>query len=568
MSKAVSIFATILFLLQPLSTLAVFSSEIFFVDPAFDREGRTFVESRLYYTGEHAYFFLDKNFETTFSGNFSVDFGVSVRELAKEFDETIYPKTRKLLGSEWSPGIDNDPRIFVLLTPIKGGAGGYFRIEDEYPKSTHANSNEREMLYLNADAVTSRIAPSYLAHEFQHLIHFYQKEKLGGVRDDTWLNEAFSEYMPTFLGYNTFWEGSYLAARAQDFLNFPPDSLIHWGGTAADHASVNLFIHYLVSEYGEGIFSRIIESSNGGVTSLEDALASFGSDFQTVFTDWTVANYINNITPQDGDRYAYKLPLLFYGNFHTSPRATFNVIVGQKSSSSFSLGDWQADSYKIRPAALGPTGGNTLEVRFNGQDQNSNFVVSLVTTDFSGANRIARVSLTQQQDAVLTLPGFGVDISSIALVVSSQHDLTARDRSVKQFSIETALQKDVSPSPLYADGSLLRAAGDTKVYVIKSGTKRWIQSPEIFNGYGHLRWENIVEVPPAVLASFTESFLIRRDGDYRVYEADAKGTKRWLNMSAARFEASGRKWDQIFIVNENEDKWFQRGTDITSENRI
>ena len=509
-----------------------------------------------------SYFFVENSFYDSLSGNALIDFNVALKSLSDEFDVNIYPKERQFFGSEWSPGIDSDARITILVASMKNSVGGYFRKEDEYSRTIIAISNEREMVYLNAGVIGSDFAKSYLAHEFQHLIDFYQKEKLNGVPETTWLNEALSEYAPTLLGYNALWQGSYLQKRVQDFLNLPPDSLIRWDATSADFSSINLFIHYLVSRFGEDILKNIIASDAVGIDALNQALITHGSTFQGIFLDWAVTNYFNNITEENRDQYTYRQPNLFYGNFHTSPRATFNVIEGSKSSGTFALGDWQADYYKIRPAVLGPTGKNTLEVIFNGQDQNSRFALSIITSDFSGRSKVRPFVLNAYQDGVLTVPFFGTDIASVTLVVTSQFDPSGEDKFSKQFSIETVLKESGGALPQYPDGFLLRAAGDKKVYVIRGDSKRWIQSPEIFNGYGHLKWENIREVSPDVIAAYQESFLVRRDDDYRVYETDASGNKHWLNMTVQTFESSGRRWEQIYIINENELRWFKTGSDV------
>lgn len=546
--------------MHPLSVFALSPTETFFIDSFFDSLGRTEIEARLYYTGTHAYFFVEKGFFDALAGNRLVEFSVNAQALSKEFDETIHPKTRILLGSEWSPGIDNDERITVLLVPMKSGAGGYVRLEDESSKSVNANSNEREMAYINADAIGSRLAAPYLAHEFQHLINFYQKEKLKGVAEDPWLNEAISEYMPSFLGYTDPWQGSYLAKRVQDFLNLPPDSLLDWKNASADFASANLFIHYLVGRFDKNILPALIESELAGVDALDDVLLVYNTDFSGVFTDWAIANYINNITSEDGNRYLYEFPNLFYGNFHASPRATFNVIGGQNAQGTFSVRDWQMDYYKIQPAVLGPTEKNALQITFNGVDQNSRFVVFYIASDFSGKYRVRPFPLNGFQDGMVTVPDFGVVTSSLTLAVTSQLDRSATDQKFKSFSIEAELVEGAPP--VFPEGSLLRTIGDTKVYVIEGLHKRWIQSPEIFNGYGHLKWERIIEVSQDVLNQYQESFLVRRDGDTKVYEVTAAGVKQWLNMTPQRFEASGRTWEQIFIVNEKELRWFIEGKEI------
>jgi len=538
MQRFITLCIIFIFLAQPLAVFAIQSSETFFIDSSFDALARSSVNTTLRYTGENAYFFVENGFYDSLSGNSLVDFSVSVRSLSEEFDTVIYPRLRDFLGPEWSPGIDNDEKITILFIPMKNGASGYVRLEDENLRSVSPDSNEREMIYLSSDTVGTSLAKSYLAHEFQHLINFYQNEKLQGSAEAAWLNEAFSEYMPSLLGYNETWQGSYLARRVQDFLSLPPDSLIHWAGTPSDFASVSLFIHYLADSFGEEILQSIFASEARGINAVDNALASHEADFESVFSDFAIANYINNITPEDGDRFTYKRPILFYGNLHTSPRATFNMIAGRGSRGTFAIRDWQADYYKIQPAVLGPTGKNVLEITFNGENQNTRFVIAYLAADFSGRYTVRSLTLDSAQDATITVPEFGTGVSSVTLMVSSQFDRASLDRLFKQFSIEVQLLEE--SLPLYSDGSLLRAAGDTKVYVIKDNYKRWIQSAEIFNGYGHLKWGDIIEVPPAVLREYQESFLIREQGDPRVYEVDTLGVKRWLNMTAVQFEASGR----------------------------
>src|SRR5439155_3396646 len=49
-----------------------------------------------------------------------------LRQNATFFESNIYPTNRKLYGSEWSPGVDGDPRIDIMMARIPGAAAGYF----------------------------------------------------------------------------------------------------------------------------------------------------------------------------------------------------------------------------------------------------------------------------------------------------------------------------------------------------------------------------------------------------------------------------------------------------------
>ena len=60
----------------------------------------------------------------------------------------IYPRpTAACFGPEVSPGVDNDPRITVLIAPVPG-VGGYFSSADAYPRAISPYSNQRDMIYL------------------------------------------------------------------------------------------------------------------------------------------------------------------------------------------------------------------------------------------------------------------------------------------------------------------------------------------------------------------------------------------------------------------------------------
>ena len=78
------------------------------------------------------------------------------------------------------------------------------------------------------------------------------------------------------------------------------------------------------------------------------------------------------------------------------------------------------------------------------------------------------------------------------------------------------------------NGSLVRARGDKKVYIIKGNYKRWIQDGSIIDMYGQLRWEDIVEIEPTVLNQYIESNVIRFAGDPRVYQVSSIGFKAWI----------------------------------------
>jgi len=158
-------------------------SHIFFVDKSFDEQGRGQVTASLKIVANNGYFYVEDSWYNNLTTEQKTAVDYDLQKLANEFDNNIYPRITAIYGSEWKPGIDNDNKITILLHDIKKGAAGYFRTQDEAPLIQAADSNEREMVFLNTNGLASNSIKSYLAHEFSHLITYNQKDRLRGVTE-------------------------------------------------------------------------------------------------------------------------------------------------------------------------------------------------------------------------------------------------------------------------------------------------------------------------------------------------------------------------------------------------
>jgi hypothetical protein len=137
---------------------------------------------------------------------------------------------------------------------------------------------------------------------------------------------------------------------------------------------------------------------------------------------------------------------------------------------------------------------------------------------------------------------------------------TADSADTTGASVDTS-GADVNPGGYY-NGTLVRAIGDYKVYIVKDGFKRWIQSADIFGFYGHLNFAAVQEVSSDTVDSYQQASLIRADGDPKVYEVNGDGTKHWLNMTAEQFTISGRDWNMVYIINEEELDYYKTGPNV------
>ncbi|MDP2944061.1 MAG: hypothetical protein Q8N57_00620 [bacterium] len=126
------------------------------------------------------------------------------------------------------------------------------------------------------------------------------------------------------------------------------------------------------------------------------------------------------------------------------------------------------------------------------------------------------------------------------------------------------------------DGDLIRAQGGVDVYIIKlipstsSGQagekfKRLILNPEIFNQYGHLKWENIKEVNQSEFEQYTVSDLVRAVSDdkvYKLYPNGDAGEKKWIK-TLDDFLGFKYDWNSVYEVNNFERDFYSSGVDLT-----
>lgn len=119
------------------------------------------------------------------------------------------------------------------------------------------------------------------------------------------------------------------------------------------------------------------------------------------------------------------------------------------------------------------------------------------------------------------------------------------------------------------DGDLIRAINAFDVYIVKlidaEKYKRLILNPEIFNQYGHLKWENIKTISQSELDDYTASDLVRAVSDdkvYKLYPNGDTGEKRWIK-TAEDFSGFGYNAYAIYEINSFERDYYAAGADLT-----
>jgi len=556
--------------------LAANSSSTFFVDSYYDLISRTEIKARFFYESNKAYFYIDNNYLDSIDERLKTDIKINIEKLGKALDDEIYPKLTGLFGDVWNPGIDGDPKITVLFTQLAGGVGGYFNPLNELSLDMASNSNVREMVYLNTEFILNNRLKSYLAHEFQHLISYSQKERMGQAVEDVWLNELRSEYAPTYLGYDAEnYNESNLKIRVDKFNHYSSDSLTEWQAKIYDYPSVNLLAQYMADHYGEAFFKALMQSQKGGIESFNDALSLMvpNKDFADIFGDWIVVDYLNGSTTDK--LYRYLNPLLQSVKANTT--ASYEVFDGLSIQRLGLIKEWTPLWYEIASA----TGtDNNVKINFNGEQVRGEFRAKIIKIDSAGEMVISDWAFSDGKTGELTMPHLGKGLKKVVimpyLVYNGRYQMESLEYN--PFTLTIVAKAETEPlivniletkevnvlSSSLNNGDLARAKSDYKVYIINGNYKRHIESAKIFDFYGHLGWAKVKEISLYEMSLYQESNLVRADGDQKVYAIDEEGVKHWLNVSGDDFVRSGRNWGSVYIINAQERDFYKRGSEILS----
>jgi hypothetical protein len=257
------------------------------------------VEATLIARTEQAYMWLDNRWLN------HVDLD-AFRQALQAFSTQIIPRNHALFGQEESPGVDCDPRIHILNTSSIMGAsvGGYVSSVDQVTKQVRADSNEKDMFYVNIEGsggpsgIGAYDYHGTMAHEFQHLILNQQDRN-----EESWISEGMSELAMFLNGADDQYDA--LAAQTPNIqLNSWPD-----GGVAgADvYGTAFSFMLYFWDRFGDdGVRALAAEDANG-LAGIQQVLNQIdpGQTVDDLVADWLVARLLDDAA-LEGGRYGYR----------------------------------------------------------------------------------------------------------------------------------------------------------------------------------------------------------------------------------------------------------------------
>ena len=247
----------------------------------------------------------------------------------------IYDLVTAIYGAPWGP--HEYPNLIppsaadtinIVLYDIEGDGipapgetrvVGYFLSLHNYLKTGNPplsqDSNEWLMIVLDSPWLTFRMdqSVSSLAHEFQHMIHFYQKRVLRGATSESWLNEMASEVTEDLLASHirvngprgvdydepTAGQPGNRLGRLPVYNLYNDVQVTAWRGTLANYSINYALGAYLARTYGGAeLFGRIVQSERSGVDAVEGALRDLGHQvsFPQVLANWAAAGLLSDNT--------------------------------------------------------------------------------------------------------------------------------------------------------------------------------------------------------------------------------------------------------------------------------
>ena len=245
-------------------------------------------------------------------------------------ENDIYDWVTAIFGDPW--GQHESPylipaayaeQIHILIYDIDNDGleteapSGYYSSSSSYLSSNHGRSNERLLFFADAPRMVDEWHPKrfygLLAHEFQHMINFYQKVVTYDVPSEAWINEMCSEVAEDFVADKIQINGprgvdhddptagdseSYGQLSTYNYYNFIQSSKWEFDAPLYRYYAINYALGaYLARTYGGApLFGAIVRSDQSGVDAIEAALAGQGHsvNFEDVLTNWAAANLLSD----------------------------------------------------------------------------------------------------------------------------------------------------------------------------------------------------------------------------------------------------------------------------------
>ena len=256
-------------------------------------------------------------------------------------DNDIYEWVTNAAGNPWGPtgytnliGETDDIHIWLMdIDDDNSTSGtltlGYYFARDNFVKSSYPNSNEKLMFTIDAVLFSKPTGGAWkitdywpkelistLAHEFTHMIYFYQKEILSGQYSNTAINEMSAQCVEDLVANKIESDGprgvpfAAPSAGASNNRNgriplyneYNDYTLLDWSRnqdeSLINYSKTYTLGAYLMRNYGGANFIReLIQNNATGANSIVDAVNANGgavSNYGDVLQRFGAANLVSN----------------------------------------------------------------------------------------------------------------------------------------------------------------------------------------------------------------------------------------------------------------------------------
>ena len=267
-------------------------------------------------------------------------------------DNDVYDWVTNIVGVPWGAhaSISHIPaeaasHISILLYDIdddnstSGGVIGFYWAKDNYLKTALPSSNGCLMFYLDAVLLATPEGETWestdywpqdlvscLAHEFQHMVNYYQKRMVhAGSSSQTWLNElasmACEDLLATklqvdgprgvFYADGTAGGSDNTQGRLPLYVFWPEAPVTSWwsGSSALISYSMNYaFGAYLMRNFGGANFIRnLVQNEFTDTRAVTEALTTGGydEDFSSVLRKFGISTLLSDSTTPPGTKQQY-----------------------------------------------------------------------------------------------------------------------------------------------------------------------------------------------------------------------------------------------------------------------
>ncbi|MGK0289127.1 MAG: hypothetical protein ACI86H_000554 [bacterium] len=302
--------------------------------------------------GKTLYIWVNDSVWTTTGEDEKVDSASLDEVVAKFWTDTsdIYNLTKDILGDEWGTHSysnlisSSTSEIHIVFYDINSdgawGTLGFYWSAHNYLNTSVSYSNEALVFFMDAPTYGQKTGGTWevtdtaptkmlgtLAHEFQHMVHFYQKGVIYGTSSDTWVNEMSSmlieDLLATYIGGTGTGPAKDEGGRLSNYVSDPNCNLTLWSSTTSGSCTVYnsyetafSFGGFLVRHYGGKDFLKsVVQSNSSDMTAISSALTaqSASDSWQLAFQKWGVTLAMDTTKGSLPDGYGY--PELITGSY-------------------------------------------------------------------------------------------------------------------------------------------------------------------------------------------------------------------------------------------------------------